>query len=209
MHDLGSTGVVKPDNCSFEKPFFSVDSYVFHSWLCGVSLIQIDACDHKTNSQHCCFCFFAASFFRFPTLLVLQNKCRHFYCIWSLFLVLGRLFSEIYFNLFQICNHFIKRPFEISSLNLKKQVNCKDQWKNYLNFKFSKRFLNGKLFCKYVATIWLLSSVRILYLMIWITWCKASVNKLSAQFASAWAGNKTQNKFHVQPCHFHCFSEFK
>ena len=27
----------------------------------------------------------------------------------------------------------------------------------------------------------------------------------SAQFGSAWAGNKNQNKFHVQPCHFHCF----
>ena len=27
----------------------------------------------------------------------------------------------------------------------------------------------------------------------------------SAQFDSAWAGNKNQNKFHVQPCHFHCF----
>ena len=64
------------------------------------------------------FLFFAASFFRFPTLLVLQNKCRHFSCIWSLFLVLGRLFSEIYFNPFPICNHFIKRLFEISPTNL-------------------------------------------------------------------------------------------
>ena len=27
----------------------------------------------------------------------------------------------------------------------------------------------------------------------------------SAQFGSAWAGNKNQNKFHEQPCHFHCF----
>ena len=27
----------------------------------------------------------------------------------------------------------------------------------------------------------------------------------SAQFGLAWAGNKNQDKFHVQPCHFHCF----
>ena len=27
----------------------------------------------------------------------------------------------------------------------------------------------------------------------------------SAQFGSAWAGNKNQNKFHAQPCHFYSF----
>ena len=85
-----------------------------------VTILETNWCSRSWDkfTTLCCFCFFAASFFRFPTLLVLQNKCRHFSCIWSLFLVLGRLFSEIYFNPFPICNHFIKRLFEISPTNL-------------------------------------------------------------------------------------------
>jgi hypothetical protein len=35
--------------------------------------------------------------------------------------------------------------------------------------------------------------------------CKQMVAGHSAQVASAWARNENQNKFHVQPCRFHCF----
>ena len=34
--------------------------------------------------------------------------------------------------------------------------------------------------------------------------CQQMLGSHSVQFALAWA-NKNHNKFHVQPCHFHCF----